>query len=125
MLAHQNVEPVVGAPGFPVLVGEAEDRLAGRHTSHVESHRPGQVGFDFAEHLVGLPHLDGMPGEAEVIAERGDATDVHTGHRRRAEVHGYPVGFAMIQGREDPFPAGHVRPLAQAAMPLATSFRAI
>ena len=104
---HEDLGPVVHAPGLPVLVAEAEHRVRAVDALDVDAQGRLEVVVDPAQHLVGLVDLDQALFEAVVLAQTDDALDVHAGDGRAVEVDGDAVGLAVVEGGVQALAAGH------------------
>jgi hypothetical protein len=97
VLRDQNLETIRHAPRLPIVVREAEHRLAGEHALDVEPQRALQIVLDQPEHLVRLVDFDGAILQPEVPAKPGHAGGVHAGNAGAAEIDRHAVRLAMVQ----------------------------
>ena len=109
LTGDQDLLSLISAPGLPVLVCETEDGFSAEDRLNIASQRLHQILFDFAEHLVGLGDLDGMTVQAEMLAQLGHNADMDSTDRRRSEINGQTIRFAMGERSGDAFPATHGR----------------
>ena len=104
---HQHGLPPRGAELLPVLVGEAEDRLAREDAGDVDAHGILEVILHQTQHLVRLRHLDRALFQAVVVAQFFHHGAVDAGDERASEINRYPVGLAMGQGIHYALSGGH------------------
>ena len=94
-LASDQDFQAVEVPKLPVIVGEAEHRVAAKQALGVDPHGALQIVFDQAQHLVRLVDLHGMPLQAVVLAQCSHASNVDAGNCRCTEIDGDPGRLAM------------------------------
>ena len=95
------------APFLPILVDEAEDRIAREDADDIGSHCLKEVVLDQSEHLEGFAHLHGARIKPVVVAQLRYQAAMDSGDEGASEIDRNAIGLAVVDCGADSFLAGH------------------
>src|ERR1019366_6569951 len=84
-------------PRLPSLRGEAEHGVAREDAGHIESHGVLEIVIQKGQHLERFVNAHGALLKPVIVAQRGYATGMHSGHGSSTKVDGNAIGLLVIQ----------------------------